>query len=151
MRHVWTAFAAALCFAFAGCSALPGAHADKSVPPPKASDHPSVVIQGVDGTMLAGELLNGSVTIDSGQGELTLLTDHIHSITLAQDVDKIDSDSVKITGKIKDPHFLLRNEHGVITLMKERLKKIDFVANPPPAVATMEQRPSAIRSTAPVR
>jgi hypothetical protein len=150
MRHVWTALAAALCFALAGCSALPGGRADKSIPAPKAPDHPAVVIQGVDGTMLAGELLNGSVTIDSGQGELTLLTDHIHSITLAQDVDKIDSDSVKVTGKIKDAHFLLRNEHGVITLMKERLKKIDFVANPPPTAASSDQRSPTIRSTAPV-
>lgn len=149
MRHAWTAFAAALCFALAGCSSLSGGHADKTAPAPKAPDHPSVVIQGVDGTMMAGELLNGSVTIDSGQGELTLLTDHIHSITLAQDVDKIDSDSVKITGKIKDPHFLLRNEHGVFTLMKERLKKIDFVANPAPVLPPNDPRFTGVRSTAP--
>src|SRR5947207_1696293 len=86
--------------------------------------HPQVVVQGVDGTTVSGELLNGSVTVDSGQGEMVLLTDHLHSITMAQDVDKLDSDSVKVSGKIKDTRFLVRNEHGVFTLSKDRLRKI---------------------------
>jgi len=92
--------------------------------------HPQVIVQGVDGTLISGELLNGSVTVDSGQGELVLLTDHLHSITMAQDIDKLDSDSVKIAGKVKDTRFLLRNEHGVFTLTKDRLRSIEFIANP---------------------
>ena len=100
--------------------------------------HPAVVIQGVDGTTMAGELMNGSITVDSGQGELTLLTDHIHTVTLAADADKLDSDSMKVTGKVKDTRFFLKNEHGVFTLAKDRLKRIDFVNNLPKAgTATM--------------
>jgi hypothetical protein len=89
-----------------------------------------VVMQGIDGTVMSGELLNGSVTVDSGQGELTLLTDHVHSIAMTSDIDKIDSDSMKVAGKVKDQKFMLRNEHGVFTLNKDRLRRIDFVNNP---------------------
>src|SRR5436189_4989098 len=107
MRHTSSFFAAACVLFFVGCSSFDTAHHEAAAPPPKDPQHPSVVIQGVDGTLMAGELLNGSVTVDSGQGELTLLTDHIHNIIMAQDVDKVDSDSVKVSGKIKDTHFLL--------------------------------------------
>jgi hypothetical protein len=96
----------------------------------REAEHPQVIVQGVDGTMISGELLNGSITIDSGQGELTLLTDHVHSISMAQDADKVDSDSVKVTGKVKETRFQLRNEHGVFTLAKDRLRKIEFISNP---------------------
>ena len=120
--------------ALAGCSS--SSYADrKSTPAPVEPEHPNVVVQGIDGTLMAGELLNGSVTVDSGQGELTLLTDHLHSIAMTQDSDKLDSDSMKVTGRIKDTRFMLRNEHGVFTLSKDRLKKIDFVTNPAPPMA----------------
>jgi hypothetical protein len=113
----------------AGCSTMSAEKAKNATPadPP----HPAVVIQGIDGTTMAGELLNGSVTIDSGQGELTLLTDHVHTITMSSDLDKLDSDSMKVSGKVKDTKFYLKNEHGVFTLSKDRLRKIDFVNNPP--------------------
>ena len=110
----------------AGCSSMDAGSKKAAVEP----EHPSVVVQGIDGTSISGQLLNGSVTVDSGQGELTLLTDHVHSITLGQDADKLDSDSIKVTGKVKDTRFLVRNEHGVFTLSKDRLRKIDFVSNP---------------------
>jgi hypothetical protein len=132
-----------------GCAALDANKHVDATASAKAAEHPSVVIQGVDGTLMAGELLNGAVTVDSGQGELTLLTDHIHTIVLAQDVDKVDSDSIKVSGKIKDSHFMLRNEHGVFPLMKERLKKIDFITNPPPVMATADPKAPLVKSTAP--
>src|SRR3954447_5451284 len=98
-------FAAAF-VAVTGCSSMDaGGKKGAAVEP----QHPSVVVQGVDGTSISGELLNGSITVDSGQGELTLLTDHVHSITLSQDVDKLDSDSIKVSGKVKDTRFLVRN------------------------------------------
>jgi hypothetical protein len=142
--------ATALAYAAAGCTGMYSTEQPKTAnPEPK---HPQVVIQGIDGTLMAGELMNGSITVDSGQGELTLLTDHVHSITLAQDVDKLDSDSMKVAGKVKDQKFLLRNEHGVFTLNKERLRKIDFVANPSvnPGPATAGATPpiGTVRATA---
>jgi len=97
---------------------------------------------------MSGELLNGSVTLDSGQGELTLLTDHVHSITLAQDVDKVDSDSIKVAGKMKDTHFYLKNEHGVFTLAKDRLRKIDFVANPATTPTMAASSSTTVKATA---
>jgi hypothetical protein len=39
------------------------------------------------------------VTIDCDQGQLTLLTDHIRSITLSPESDTIDSASIKVSGK----------------------------------------------------
>jgi len=128
MRHlICLASALLIC----GCSEVN--HSDKKVA--EDPQHPQVVVQGVDGTTVSGELLNGSVTVDSGQGEMVLLTDHLHSISMAQDVDKLDSDSVKVSGKIKDTRFLVRNEHGVFTLSKDRLRTIDFVLNPAPTIA----------------
>src|SRR5437868_14165933 len=38
-------------------------------------EHPPVRMTGIDGTVFRGDLLNGPVTIDSGLGQLTLLTD----------------------------------------------------------------------------
>lgn len=115
--------------------------------------HPPVVIQGVDGTTMAGELLNGSITVECAQGEMTLLTDHIHSVTLAGDVDRLDSSSMNVTGRVKDAKFFLKNEHGVFTLNKERLKKIEFVANPPKAgvnamLAGTSAKPGVVRPAA---
>ena len=151
MRQSWS-LAAACLLTLAGCSMTEGnGKSPERATEPRSLEHPSVVIQGVDGTLMAGELLNGSVTVDSGQGELTLLTDHIHTIVLAQDVDKVDSDSVKVSGKIKDSHFLLRSEHGVFTLNKERLKKIDFITNPPPVMASNDPKVATLKTTAPAR
>ncbi|HEX8524259.1 MAG TPA: hypothetical protein VF669_18535 [Tepidisphaeraceae bacterium] len=93
-------------------------------------NHPVVKVSGIDGTVFSGELLNGSVTVDSGQGPLTLLTDHINSIDFAPEADTVNSVSVKVSGKIKEPLFQIRSEHGVFTLVKERLKRIDFVKTP---------------------
>jgi hypothetical protein len=134
----------------AGCTGMYATEQPK--PANLEPKHPQVVIQGVDGTLMAGELMNGSITVDSGQGELTLLTDHVHSVTMAQDVDKLDSDSIKVAGKVKDQKFLLRNEHGVFTLNKERLRKIDFVTNPStspgPATAGTTPPASTVKATA---
>src|SRR5207245_9478266 len=77
-----------------GCSSF-RSDADKK-PVALAPEHPAVVMQGIDGTTMSGELLNGSITVDSGQGELTLLTDHLHSIAMSTDIDKVDSDSMKV-------------------------------------------------------
>src|SRR3954453_5958570 len=88
--------------------------------------HPIVRVEGIDGTIFRGELLNGSITVDSGQGELTLLTDHINSIVIASSGDTVNSASVNVTGRIMEKQFLLQSEHGVFTLLKERLRKIDF-------------------------
>jgi hypothetical protein len=89
--------------------------------------HPMVRVQGIDGTFFTGELLNGSVTVDSGQGPLTLMTDHINTIVFSNEADTVDSASVKVSGKIKEPLFQLKSEHGVFILVKERLKRIEFV------------------------
>jgi hypothetical protein len=101
----------------------------------RAPNHPTVRIHGIDGTLLSGELLNGTVTVDSGQGQLVLLTDHIHTIEIGTDADTVDSDSVKLTGKIRDSAFLLRNEHGVFTLLKDRIRQVEFVPAGSPAIA----------------
>src|SRR5437763_9255107 len=120
MRHLWRIAAAVLLIS--GCA---GTNQTALAPPKPA--HPSVVIKGVDVTLMAGELLNGCITVDCGQGELTLLTEHIHDIIVSADADKIDSDSVKVSGKIKETRFVLKSEHGVFTLQKENLKKIEFI------------------------
>ncbi len=95
--------------------------------------HPTVRVQGVDGTVFTGELLNGSVTVDSGQGLLTLLTDHIYTIDFTPEADTVNSSSVKVSGKVKEGMFMLKSEHGVFTLMRERLRKIEFTRNSGPA------------------
>jgi hypothetical protein len=128
----------------AGCADLERSDKKAAAEP----QHPQVVIQGIDGTTMSGELLNGSVTLDSGQGELTLLTDHVHSITLAQDVDKVDSDSIKVAGKMKEDRFYLKNEHGVFTLAKDRLRKIDFVANPATTPTMAASSGATVKATA---
>ena len=43
--------------------------------------------------------------------------------------------SVKVAGKVKDTRFLVHNEHGVFTLSKDRLRKIEFIGNPAPETA----------------
>jgi hypothetical protein len=96
--------------------------------------HPAVRVQGIDGTVFNGELLNGSVTVDSGQGALTLLTQHIRTIDFTPEADTVDSASVKVSGKVKESAFMLKSEHGVFTLMKERLRKIDFTRSAPPSM-----------------
>jgi hypothetical protein len=128
---------AATAFVVAGCSSMSARNDKAAATAALEPQHPAVVIQGIDGTTMAGELLNGSVTVDSGQGELTLLTDHIHSILIAGDVDKLESESIKVSGKVKDTRFFLKNEHGVFTLSKDRLRKIEFVNNPPRTTATV--------------
>ena len=136
------ALLAAVLATITGCSAMTAAERRRAAPTPT---HPAVVIQGVDGTTMAGELLNGSITVDSGQGELTLLTDHLQYVTLAADADKLDSDSIKVTGKVKDAKFFLKNEHGVFTLAKDRLRRIEFVNNPPKAgTATLAGRSTGV-------
>jgi hypothetical protein len=115
--------------ALGGCSEYMST-SQRNGPTTAPSEHPMVRIIGSDGTVLDGELLNGSVTVECGQGMLTLLTDHINSIQINPDADVVESRSVKLAGKIKDQQFLLRNEHGVFTLMKERLHKIDFGVPP---------------------
>src|SRR5436190_24314276 len=118
MRH---ALILATVLSLTGCSML-----KRKSAPATAPDRSAVVVLGNDGTLMAGSLLNGAITLDSGQGELTLLTDHIHSIVISGDSDKIDGDAVKVTGKIKDTRFVLKNEHGLFTLQKDHLQKIDF-------------------------
>jgi hypothetical protein len=148
---------ALLLAATAGCATSyrspvqdPGARAGE-VAAGRLPNHPTVRVYGVDGTLLSGELLNGTVTIDSGQGQLVLLTDHIHLIELANDADTIDSDSVKLSGKIRDTAFLLRNEHGVFTLLKDRLRQIEFVDPGAPAVAATRSPASESPARRPVR
>jgi hypothetical protein len=110
-------------------------------------DHPQVRISGVDGTVFRGELMNGSVTIDSGQGQLTLLTDHINQIDISPMADVIDSPSVKIGGKLRETSFMLRSEHGVFTLAKDRLKKIEFHAPPAPEGAALAAERTSSQGT----
>jgi hypothetical protein len=118
-----------------GCTYDPAFHAATTQPIVQAPVYPNVQIQGIDGTQMAGQLLNGSVTIDCGQGALTLLTDHIYYITFGSDGDTVASKSVKATGKIREIQFNLQTEHGVFVLQKERLSRIDFPSNPAPAAA----------------
>jgi hypothetical protein len=122
-----------------GCTYTPP-NAATTQPSVQVPVYPTVQIQGIDGTQLTGQLLNGSVTIDCGQGALTLLTDHIYYITFATEGDTIASKSVKASGKIRETQFNLQTEHGVFVLQKERLARIDFPNNPVPEVAP---KPSA--------
>ena len=115
----------------AGCASNPASRSQADARP----EHPPVRMTGIDGTVFRGELLNGSVTIDSGLGQLTLLTDHINQIDLSPMADTIDSPSVKVSGKLRDTAFMLRSEHGVFTLAKDRIKKIEFNPTPQPANA----------------
>ena len=118
-------FLAAVLVLLSGCADFPMSSSSRT-PTTAPSEHPMVRIIGADGTVLDGQLLNGSVTVECGQGTLTLLTDHINTISINSDADVVESNSVKLAGKIKDQQFLLKNEHGVFTLMKDRLHKIDF-------------------------
>ena len=111
-------------------------------PVDREPEHPIVRVQGVDGTIFTGELLNGSVTVESGQGSLTLLTDHIYTIDFSPEADTVDSASVKVSGRVKEPQFMLKSEHGVFALQKERLRKIEFThATPPTATPTRTNTP----------
>jgi hypothetical protein len=128
MKYLW------ICLLFTtinGCASFPGRE-EEPAPTPQITGHPRVSIQGIDGTILRGRLLNATLTIDSGQGVLILLTDHIRTIEFGDSVDNVDSDEVIVSGKIKDQSFNLQNDHGVITLLTERLRKITFIDAPPP-------------------
>jgi hypothetical protein len=118
-------------------------------PGPAQPEHPLVRVQGIDGTVMSGELLNGSVTVDSGQGPLTLLTDHIYSIDFSPEADTVDSASVKVSGRVKEPQFMLRSEHGVFTLMKERLRKIEFTRSGAPSSTPAAQTASETATSRP--
>src|SRR4051794_4232692 len=130
----------------AGCDSMMRTPAPAATSEVRKLDHPEVRIEGIDGTVFVGELLNGTVTIDSGQGQLTLQTDHIHAIGIASGSDMIDSDSVKVVGKIRETQFEVRTEHGVFPLLKERLKKIDFLGVPAATDPTLSQ-PRAASTT----
>lgn len=138
-RCVWVWGLLCLMSAMIGCSTT--APKDKDAGRVQEPTAREVRVEGIDGTVFRGELLNGTVTIDSGQGSLTLLTDHIHDIVITQEFDTIRSDAVDVSGSIKESTFLVKSDHGVFTLYKERLRKIEFVASPapptPPIATTM--------------
>jgi len=90
-----------------------------------------VRVDGIDGTVMTGEMLNGSITIDSGQGPLTLQSGHIHTITFASDGDRIEADNINVAGKIREQQFNLKTKHGVFALQKERVRRITFINNLP--------------------
>jgi hypothetical protein len=138
-----------------GCEGMGTYNTSAKNTAPVLNKHPTVEITGNDGTVLRGELMNGSVTIDCDQGQLTLLTDHIRTITLSPESDTIDSASIKVSGKIMESQFQLRSEHGVFTLMKERLKRIDFkndgFTTPIESAPASSTRTSTITTTTPTR
>jgi hypothetical protein len=121
-----------------------------AAPVPVKPEHPNVKIEGTDGTSFNGELLNGTVTIDSGQGPLTLLTDHIYSIEFASDGDTVTSKSVTVSGKIHETQFNLQTEHGVFFLQKERLRRIEFVLTPPPSPTSNPAKRASTHTTPPL-
>ena len=130
-----------LCFVFVAVNGGGGCTVQKTevMPAPaeaSAEEHPRVMIEGIDGTVLYGRLLNSIVTIESGQGPLNLLTSHIRTIHISDNGDSIDSQSVQVSGQLKDETFQLKNEHGVIPLLAERLRKITFLDAPAPGPAT---------------
>jgi hypothetical protein len=90
-----------------------------------------VRVDGIDGTVMTGEMLNGSLTVDSGQGPLTLQSGHIYTITIGSDGDRIEADNISVAGKIRETQFNLRTQHGVFQLLKERVRRITFVNNTP--------------------
>ncbi|MBV8782140.1 MAG: hypothetical protein JO353_12155 [Phycisphaerae bacterium] len=106
----------------AGCTVMPTGEAAHA----QVSAGPNAKIEGNDGTILTGQLLNGSITISCGQGELMLLTDRIFSIDFGKDGDSVMSESVKVFGRVEDTEFRLRNEHGVFRLQKQNLRAIQF-------------------------
>jgi hypothetical protein len=77
-----------------GCEGMAPYNSTAKSTAPVANKHPTVEILGNDGTVLRGELMNGSVTIDCDQGQLTLLTDLIRTISLSPESDMIDSASI---------------------------------------------------------
>ena len=90
-----------------------------------------VRVDGIDGTVMTGEMLNGSITIDSGQGPLTLQSGHIHTITFASDGDRIEADNINVAGKIREQQFNLKTKHGVFALQRDRVRRITFINNLP--------------------
>ena len=90
-----------------------------------------VRVDGVDGTVMTGEMLNGSITIDSGPGPLTLQSGHIHTISFASDGDRVEADNINVAGKIREQTFNLKTKHGVFPLQKERVRRITFINNLP--------------------
>ena len=117
---------------FTGCATRPPPLAAPEAIEPAGPENPRVRVYGIDGTVLKGELLNGTVTVESGQGALTLLTQHVYSIDITPEGEVVDSDAVRVNGKIQEEVFRLKTEHGVFTLQKERLKTIEFLDNPRP-------------------
>ena len=110
-----------------GCAVVPqGESARPAVEPPA----PTVKIEGNDGTVMTGELLNGSITIACGQGELMLITNRIYSITFDKDGDSVMSGSVKVFGKIEDTELRLKTEHGIFRLQKQNLRSVQFLGAP---------------------
>ncbi len=112
----------------AGCTAMPQ---QPTAATPTEPEHPYVKVEGNDGSILTGQLMNGTVMVDCGQGELTLLTDHIYSLTFDKDGDSVMSPSVKVFGKVQETEFRLKNEHGVFRLLKQNLRSIQFASSPP--------------------
>ena len=133
--HKWTA--AVLVMLGVGCaeSRPPAAPApDDSISSTGASlpvNRAGVRVDGVDGTVMTGEMLNGSITIDSGQGPLTLQSGHIHTITFASDGDRVEADNINVAGKIREQTFSLKTKHGVFALQKDRVRRITFINNLP--------------------
>lgn len=135
----------------AGCTGSLMSNTDPDAEPAAvakpAGKHPVVRIEGVDGTVMNGELLNGTITVECVQGPLVLITHNIHSITISDDLDVIDSDSIRVSGKVQDPRFLLKNEHGVFTLYTERLRSIQFGGAVPTTTTTTSRSSITTRST----
>ena len=75
-----------------GCNEL---NRSESAKKPLEPTHPQVLVQGVDGTVMSGELLNGSVTVDSGQGEMVLIVQG-SSARLTPETEKLPVDATII-------------------------------------------------------
>ena len=116
-----------------GCANTPppATVVDEEPSTPLPVNRNGVRVEGLDGTVMTGEMLNGSVTIDSGMGPLTLQSSSVHTITFASDGDRIEADNINVSGKIREEQFNLRTKHGVFTLLKERLRRITFINNKP--------------------
>ena len=128
-----TLTAAVLVALVGGCasSAPPPAETRVEEANPLPVNRVGVRVEGIDGTVMTGEMLNGSVTIDSGMGALTLQSGNVHTITFASDGDRVEADNVNVSGKIRETQFNLKTKHGVFPLTKERLRRITFINNKP--------------------
>src|SRR5688572_29464507 len=128
-----TLTAAVLVALVGGCasSAPPPAETRVEEANPLPVNRVGVRVEGIDGTVMTGEMLNGSVTIDSGLGPLTLQSSNVHTITFASDGDRVEADNINVSGKIRETQFNLKTKHGVFPLLKERLRRITFINNKP--------------------